>query len=133
MPMADPMDPSEVPGVKIDGPPRRYVAPEFVKAMDPEGTIHKLARDNQRDWLMRPGHAILGPWEDDAEKVGKKIDQPADESSEEVTTSPKPAAEVLEPLEELRRQARDLGIDVKQTWGKKRLNDEITKAQKTVE
>lgn len=127
MPMQPDTDPADYPPVKIDGQPVRYVVPTFFAARAPDGTITKLHSDNVRDWCKRPKHSIVGPWEPDTPAV-IETDEPT-EGPVEVPAAAPVSAEALDPLNKLREEAKELGIEFDQRWGKKRLSDAISAAR----
>ena len=114
----------------------------WVKAEEPDGTVHKLNVDNTSDWQSRgPGYRVVGPWtentaavnEDDGEGEDDNEDDDNDDDNDDgktpLTAPPsvdKDAAdEALKELVALRTRAAELGVTVNEQWGKKRLQREI--------
>lgn len=135
MPAEATLSPEDVPPVRLRGVPQRPTAVRWFAATDPEGGVHKLHERNRRDWENRgKGWAIRGPWLDaSAPAPAPAADVPPPNApdapviGEAVSREHSPA--VLAPLESLRAELRALGVEPKDNWGLRRLNQEIAAAK----
>jgi hypothetical protein len=114
---------------------------QWVTAVDPDGKKYKLRKENSGDWVKR-GHGwrVLGPWVDPrvqaaADAAAKAAADALDsEASEDVEDGKDVADNVqtdaaMQQLIDLRDAAGKLGVAVKDSWGKKRLGQEIAAAK----
>lgn len=123
-------------------------AVNYVTAVAPDGSVHKLNAANVSDWRSRGPHwTVAGPWTgdgsapDDTWSTGVvPADEAAELDAEDAADTDahdkemlghhgEPADVALKELHALKAEASLLGIKVNDTWGKRRLNAEIAAAK----
>lgn len=127
------MGPSAKLGEKPAPDFRRPRKPEhtLVTVWDPEGNPHQVKRVNYNDAISREG------WSARAPKAAKAPDDADDQAPEVENSEPDQGVspeqteldQALDAMNALRAEASELGVNVDQRWGKKRLATEIAKAK----
>lgn len=111
---------------------------KWVKAVAPDGSVHRLNSDNTSDWQLRgPGWRVEGPWveesaveeEESEEEDDDETEDDTDTKNSDPTTQGDPGTNPLEHLHKLRAEATELGVTVNEQWGMRRLNQEIASAK----